>query len=153
MESRIISKFNDRLMKYRFHNWVKIGNEIEVEADSKEDARTKAERLVENESTASMETETSGLDLVGEYLSEDGWYVVCGDSCSDSREGVCPVFFRELTAAKACLRRFLENNKIDLSDGDNPARIEIAEDGMSAKFDDGYGRTILYQVGRIGFED
>ena len=31
--------------------------------------------------------------------------------------------------------------------------IEIAEDGMSAKLNDGCGRTILYRVGRIEFED
>ena len=140
-------------MLFKFHRWLKIGSEIEVEADSEEDARAKAELLGENEDTASMETETSGLDLVGENLSAEGWYVVCGDSDSDSREGVWPVFFRELTAAKACFRRFLENDKISLCEGNDLVGIEIAEDGMSAKLNDGCGRTILYRVGRIEFED
>ena len=51
-------------MTYKFHRWLKIGCEIEVEADSESDARAKAERLVENENTAAMETESSGLDLM-----------------------------------------------------------------------------------------
>ena len=55
---------------------MKIGHEIEVEAASESDARMKAERLVENENTADMETESSGLDLVEEETVEDGWYSV-----------------------------------------------------------------------------
>lgn len=140
-------------MTYKFHRWVKIGHEIEVEAESETDARMKAERLVENENTADLETESSGLDLVEEETVEDGWYVVCGDGGSDSREGVRPVFYRDLNAAKACLRRFLENDKLNVCDETEDAKIEIAKDGMSAMLDDGFGRTILYRVGRVVFED
>ena len=51
-------------MLFKFHRWLKIGSEIEVEADSEEDARAKAELLGENENTASMETASSGLEIV-----------------------------------------------------------------------------------------
>lgn len=51
-------------MTYKFRRWVTIAVEIEVEADSEAEARLKAERLLENENTADMETESSGFDLV-----------------------------------------------------------------------------------------
>lgn len=51
-------------MTYKFRRWVTIADEIEVEADSEVEARLKAERLLEDENTADMETESSGLDLM-----------------------------------------------------------------------------------------
>ena len=133
-------------MKYKFHRWMKIGHEIEVEAASESDARMKAERLVENENTADLETESSGLDLVEEETVEDGWYVVCGDGGSDRREGVWPVFYRDLNAAKACLRRFLENDKLNVCDETEDAKIEIAKDGARASSQCNTGRFCLERL-------
>ena len=54
-------------MIFRFHRWLKIGMELDVEADSLAEAREKAEREIEDENTADMETETSGLVFVKRF--------------------------------------------------------------------------------------
>ena len=51
-------------MKFTFHRWIRVGHEIEVEANSVAEAMELVEREVETESVSDMETEDSGLDLV-----------------------------------------------------------------------------------------
>lgn len=59
-------------MTFKFHRWLKIGMELEVEANSVTEALKLAERMIETENTAEMDTECSGLDLFGDHRMNIG---------------------------------------------------------------------------------
>lgn len=89
---------------------------------------------------------------MNKHETHNGWYVVCRDSYSDGDEGVYPVFYREVSAAKRCLCDWVDRDKRDLFDN-SPDIYEIAEDGMSAVLENVDYRRILYRIGKIVFED
>ena len=59
-------------MTFKFHRWLKIGMELEVEVNSVTEALKLAERMIETDNTAEMDTECSGLDLVGDHRMNIG---------------------------------------------------------------------------------
>lgn len=57
---------------FKFHRWLKIRMELEVEAYSVTEALKLAERMIETENTSEMDTECSGLDLVEDHRMNMG---------------------------------------------------------------------------------